>query len=94
MNRLTEVPSEVTALLTAIVEALDIPFPSVEDAEERKHYRVLEKRVQDVVIPLSSLMKYPGEGALETATLFVREWMQRHPVTYTPFDFTETEGEG
>ncbi|MEV7530961.1 hypothetical protein [Streptomyces hydrogenans] len=94
MTRLTDLPSEVTTLVAAILEALDLPLPSVEDADERKHYRVLEKRAQDVSIGLSMLLKYSNEMPVEEAVVYVRDWTKRHPATYTPFDFTKTEGKG
>ena len=91
MTRLTGLPGEVTSLVAAIVETLDIPLPSVGDVDERKHYRVLEHRVSDVVIALSSLLKYPSVGALEDITAYIREWATRYPVTYTPFHSSRTE---
>ncbi|MDX2558498.1 hypothetical protein PV371_02365 [Streptomyces sp. TX20-6-3] len=92
MSRLTDLPGEVTSLVAAIVEALDLPLPSIEDGDERKHYRVQEKRVQDVTIGLSMLLRYANEMPIAEAADYVRDWTKRHPATYTPFDITQAEG--
>ncbi|MFF7810832.1 hypothetical protein ACFZCF_02745 [Streptomyces sp. NPDC007945] len=93
MSRLTDLPGEVTSLVAAIVEALDLPLPSIEDGDEAKHYWVLEKRAQDVTIGLSMLLKFADEMPIAEAALYVREWTKQHPATYTPFDITSAEGE-
>ncbi|MFB7938992.1 hypothetical protein [Streptomyces sp. NPDC056049] len=94
MTRLTDLPGEVTSLVAAIVEALDLPLPSVEDADEAKHYRVLEKRAEDVIVGLSMLLKFASEMPVAEATVYVRDWTKRHPITYTPFRSDQTEAEG
>ncbi|MFD3530093.1 hypothetical protein [Streptomyces sp. NPDC058664] len=93
MNRLTDLDGDVTGLLTAIVEALDVPMPSVRRADEQEHYRLLERRSADVVIALSVLLRHPGNDILDATVRELRRWTARRPVTYTPFRSKEQGGE-
>ncbi|OII63248.1 hypothetical protein BJP40_24920 [Streptomyces sp. CC53] len=83
MSRLTDLSGDVTGLLTAIVEALDMPVPSIQEADEREHYRLLERRSADVRIALAVLLRHPGSGALDDTARDIRDRTAYDPVTYT-----------
>ncbi|MEU6165386.1 hypothetical protein [Streptomyces tanashiensis] len=87
-------PADVTNLLSAVVEALDIPLPSIEDTDERKYYRLLERRAMDVRISLWSLLRHPDHPDLHHDAAYIRTCTAEQPVTYTPFDSGRTGGEG
>ncbi|MFE7596927.1 hypothetical protein [Streptomyces sp. NPDC057494] len=94
MNRLTDFHGDTTGLLTAIVEALDIPMASIDETDERKHYRLLERRAADVVIVLSVLLRYPGAEVVEDSVREIRHRTASNPVNYTPFRYEEPGDEG
>ncbi|WP_031009323.1 hypothetical protein [Streptomyces sp. NRRL F-5727] len=94
MTRLTDLPGEVTTLLTAVVEALDIPLPSNDEDDEAAHYDVLDERAAGVRIALSVLLEGAYYGALKDTTRYIRERTAQHPVTYTPFRSDRTGAEG
>ncbi|WP_329101965.1 hypothetical protein [Streptomyces sp. NBC_01439] len=71
------------ALLEAIVEALDLPLPSIEVADERLYYRLLERRALAVRIIIESnraVTRDPRRAADAIRTRTAEE-----PITYTPF---------
>ncbi|MCX5304698.1 MULTISPECIES: hypothetical protein [Streptomyces] len=77
-------------LLDAIVDALDLPLPSIEAADERLYYRLLERRALAVRIIIESNRAVtrdprPAADAIRTRTA-------EEPVTYTPFK-DEKDGE-
>ncbi|MCX5013508.1 hypothetical protein OG765_21295 [Streptomyces sp. NBC_00555] len=74
-------------LLTAVVAALDVPLPSIADADERLYHRLLERRMSDVRVVLAAMVRHggdPWENASE-----IRRRTAEVPVTYTPFEFTQ-----
>ncbi|AJF66305.1 hypothetical protein SVTN_19840 [Streptomyces vietnamensis] len=87
-------PADVVDLLSAIVEALDIPLPSVEDTDERKHYQLLDRRTMDVRIALQSLLRHRSHPDLHDDAAYIRRWTAEYPVTYMPFRSDRTEEEG
>ncbi|MET9728484.1 hypothetical protein [Streptomyces zaomyceticus] len=87
-------PADVTDLLSAIVEALDIPMPSIEDADERKHYRLLERRATDVRIAWRSLLRHPSHPDLHYDAAYIRTCTAEQPVTYTAYEPDRAGGEG
>ncbi|MFG2872924.1 hypothetical protein [Streptomyces sp. NPDC048338] len=93
MSRPADLSGDVTGLLTAIVEALDMPMPSIHEDDEREHYRLLERRSSDVRIALSVLLRFPGSGALDDTIQDLRDRTKRNPVTYTPFASEEHGGD-
>ncbi|MEV6331471.1 hypothetical protein [Streptomyces sp. NPDC051909] len=92
MSERIEFHGDVAELLAAIVEALDVPMPSIDRADQREHYSLLRARSSDVRIALHALLRYPG--VLDDTIEDIRRWTARNPVTYTPFVFEEREGEG
>ncbi|MFE6816194.1 hypothetical protein [Streptomyces sp. NPDC057677] len=87
------VPADVTDLLSAIVEALDLPLPSIEDIDERRHYRLLERRATDVRIALRSMLRHPDHPDLHHDAAYIRTCTAEQPVTYTAYDSARTGGE-
>ncbi|MGW6462196.1 hypothetical protein ACWF94_40780 [Streptomyces sp. NPDC055078] len=75
----------VADLIAAVVEALDVPLPSIADADERAYHRLLERRVTDVRVTLAVLLKYPETGVGDNAA-YIRTRTAAEPVTYTPFE--------
>ncbi|MFC8289825.1 hypothetical protein ACFUJ0_12495 [Streptomyces sp. NPDC057242] len=94
MSKLTDFHGDVTGLLTAIVEALDVPTPSTRKADEQEHHTLLTLRAADVRIALAALLRYPGAGVLDDTVQDIRRWTLRHPVTYTPFHSQKQGEEG
>ncbi|MFJ5036136.1 hypothetical protein ACIQB5_51230, partial [Streptomyces sp. NPDC088560] len=75
----------VLDLLTAVVEALDLPLPSIDDRDERVHYRLLERRTTAVRIALASLLDSADHGILNDAA-WIRAAVEETPVTYAVFE--------
>lgn len=71
-------------LLGAIVEALDLPLPSIEEADERLYYRLLERRALAVRIVIESNRAVTRDPRL--AADAIRTRTAEEPVTYTPFE--------
>ncbi|MFE0699871.1 hypothetical protein [Streptomyces sp. NPDC058872] len=83
-------PADVAELLTAVLEALDMPLPSNEDGDDRKYYRLLERRTSGVRVALRSLLAYPDYLDLPGDAAYIRKYTAEHPVTYTPFVSSRT----
>ncbi|ROQ32408.1 hypothetical protein EDD98_1392 [Streptomyces sp. PanSC19] len=94
MSERDMLPADVAELLTAVVDALDIPLPAVEDADERKHYRLLDRRTMDVRIALQAVLRHRSHPDLREDAAYIRRWTAEYPVTYMPFRSDRTEGEG
>lgn len=92
MSEHTESARVVADVLAAIVEALDVPMPAVDEADERAHYRLLDNRAADVRIVLAALLRHPGP--LDNTADIIRRRTADQPVTYTPFVFERDGGEG
>lgn len=92
MSERTMLPADVAELLSAILAALDIPLPAVEDGNDRKHYRLLGRRTTDVRVALSALLAHPEHPDLRDDAAYIRDCTAEHPVTYTPF-FPDREAE-
>ncbi|MFJ6447105.1 hypothetical protein ACIQNV_10990 [Streptomyces hydrogenans] len=93
MSEPDTLPADVADLLAAVAEALDIPIPSIETADERNHYRLLDRRTMDVRIALQCLLRHRDHPDLADDAAYIRSWTAEYPVTYTPF-FSRTEEEG
>ncbi|GGY30558.1 hypothetical protein GCM10010363_08910 [Streptomyces omiyaensis] len=78
-------------MLTAVVEALDLPLPS--NDEEAAHRDLLDERAAGVRIALSVLLERPRLWLLEDTASYIRERTAQHPVTYTPFRSDRTEAD-
>ncbi|MFJ6486268.1 hypothetical protein ACIQK6_40030 [Streptomyces sp. NPDC091682] len=77
-------------LLDAIVEALNLPLPSIAEADEQAYYRLLERRALAVRIIVQinrTVTRDPrlAAGAIRTRTA-------EEPITYTPFEPDKNEG--
>ncbi|MGW5394741.1 hypothetical protein [Streptomyces sp. NPDC003952] len=86
MNQRTQ-NAAVADLLRAIVEALDVPLPSVADADERVYHRLLERRTSDVRIVLDVMLRMGGDPWENASD--IRRRTAEEPVTYTPFVFKD-----
>lgn len=78
-------PAAVTDLLAAVVEALTVPLPSTEQADERAYHRLLEQRTTDVRIILATLLDYP-DVPIDNDADDVRARIAATPVTYALYE--------
>ncbi|MFB7937353.1 hypothetical protein [Streptomyces sp. NPDC056049] len=94
MTECVPLPADVADLLTAVVEALDLPIPSIETVDERKHYRLLEYRTMHARIALQCLLRHRDHPDLADDAAYIRRCTAEHQVNYTPYDSDWTKGEG
>ncbi|MEU3073914.1 hypothetical protein [Streptomyces laurentii] len=85
MSERVTLPADVAELLSAIVEALDLPIPSIDPADEHARYRLLERRAQFVAIALRGVLQYPDYPDLESDAAWLRRHTARFPLTYTAY---------
>ncbi|MFD3678112.1 hypothetical protein [Streptomyces sp. NPDC058613] len=88
MNERTEAAH--VALLDAIVDALNLPLPSIAVADEQLYYRLLERRALAVRITLRANRTVSRDPQL--AADAIRTRTAEEPVTYTLYK-TEKNGE-
>ncbi|MGX1504644.1 UNVERIFIED_CONTAM: hypothetical protein RKD43_003269 [Streptomyces graminofaciens] len=91
MSERIEPGGAVVDLLAAVVAALDLPLPSIDDADERAYHRLLERRTSDVRIALEVKLQYLGDDVSDT-TEAIRRRTAEEPITYTRFDFEASGG--
>ncbi|MEU2155657.1 hypothetical protein ABZ532_11700 [Streptomyces sp. NPDC019396] len=77
-------------LLGAIVEALNLPLPSIAEADERLYLRLLERRALAVRIIIETNRAVSRDPRL--AADAIRTRTAEEPVTYTPYK-AEKNGE-
>jgi len=85
-------PTPVTDLLAAVVEALDIPLPSIDDADERAYTVLLERRATLVRIQLAALLDFPNVDISRDAAE-LRSYASLAPVTYAVYESTTDGGQ-
>jgi len=78
-------PAAVTDLLAAVVEALTVPLPSIEGADERAYHRLLEQRTTDVRILLGSIVDFP-DVPIDNDPAGIRARIADTPVTYALYE--------
>jgi len=88
---LNQLPDAAVALLRAVVEALDIPMPGIDDKDERAHRRLLERRTTDLRIILASMLKFPDLDITKDVET-IRARTAAAPVTYTVYVPAEQDG--
>ncbi|MFJ3861039.1 hypothetical protein ACIPRL_33030 [Streptomyces sp. NPDC090085] len=71
-------------LLDAIVEALNVPLPSIAATDERLYYRLLDRRALAVRITLEA--NRSGTRDPRLAARMIRTRTAEEPVTYTLFE--------
>ncbi|MGW7141145.1 hypothetical protein [Streptomyces xanthophaeus] len=77
-------------LLAAIVEALDVPLPSLAQADERTYYLLLERRASDIRIAAEVNLSHTLDPWMAASA--IRRRTAETPVTYTPFEFKPDGG--
>jgi hypothetical protein len=82
-QRVESFPEPVVALLRAVRDALDLPLPGLTDADERAYARLLAQRARDARVILAGVLDDGHEAG--GAAVSLRAWMDREPVTYTPW---------
>lgn len=87
---MTALPADVRELLTAVVDALDVPLADRAEDDPR-HARILNRRTADVRIIAAAVIK--GDGIAD-CTRQLRGWIADSPVTYTVYVPAPAEGEG
>ncbi|WP_327167952.1 hypothetical protein [Streptomyces subrutilus] len=83
MNERTETAH--VALLDAIVDALNLPLPSLTDADMRLYLRLLERRALAVRLTLEANLAVTRDPRLAAAAIRTRT--AEEPVTYTRNEF-------
>ncbi|ARE77226.1 hypothetical protein B6R96_27525 [Streptomyces sp. Sge12] len=88
MNERTETAH--TDLLDAIVEALNVPLPSIAQADEQLYYRLLERRALAVriIVQINRTVTQDPSVAADA----IRTRTAEEPVTYTPFEDVKDGG--
>lgn len=71
-------PAAVTELLTAVVEALDVPIAD-QPVDDTTRAALLAQRASDTRVLLGSLVSH---GDIAHTAMRLREWTAEHPVTY------------
>lgn len=89
MNERTEAAH--VDLLEAIVEALNLPLPSIAEPDERLYYRLLERRALAVRLVIEANRAATRDPRL--AADAIRTWTTEEPVTYTPNEFDKNGDE-
>ncbi|MFE4634725.1 hypothetical protein ACFRJ1_15305 [Streptomyces sp. NPDC056773] len=89
MNERNE--SAYDALLEAIVKALNLPLPSIAEADERLYYRLLERRALAVRITLQANRTVSRDPRLAADAIRIRT--AEEPVTYTPYEDVKDGGD-
>ncbi|MFF1557049.1 hypothetical protein [Streptomyces sp. NPDC058279] len=89
MNERTEAAH--VDLLEAIVAALNLPLPSITEADERLYYRLLERRALAVRIVIESNRAVSRDPRLAAAAIRTRT--AEEPVTYTLWEDKKDGGE-
>jgi hypothetical protein len=82
----------VTDLLAAVVEALDVPLPGLDDADERAQHRLMERRTSLVRATLASILAHPGPLDGREARVLRRQ-TELSPVTYTVWQAAPAGGD-
>lgn len=83
-------PPDVTALLTAVRDALDIPISHWDDKDERAHHRILSDRASVARIALDGILRQGHDSPATTAWLIQRVAMS--PITYRLYEPEQAEG--
>jgi hypothetical protein len=78
-------PPAVSDLLAAVVEALTVPLPSTDQADERAYHRLLEQRTTDVRIILGSILDFP-DVPIDNDVADLRARIAETPVTYALYE--------
>lgn len=85
-------PAPVTDLLAAIAEALDLPLPSTELADEQAHHVLLRLRVSHVRILLEAMLDHP-HVPIDQDAADVRTHIEKNPVAYTTYNEQKAKAE-
>lgn len=75
-------PADIAALLAAVCDALDIPLPGIDDADERARTQLLVTRSARARIAVECVLA--GHDVANNAD-WLRETTADTPVTYTPW---------
>lgn len=81
----TTLPEPVRDLLAAVVEALTVPLPSIDQADERAFHRLLELRTTDVRTTLASILDFP-DVPIDKDADSIRARIAALPVTYAVYE--------
>lgn len=83
-----DLPEPVAELLRAVVEALDLPLPGIEPADERAHQRLLADRARHARITLAGVLRGHDPAG---AAAWLRGVTAATPVTYRAWQPTEDQ---
>lgn len=77
---MSEIPADVRDLLTAVLEALDIPHPATVGGDE-VYARVRNERATHAVVALRSVLDDKPLMGIEWTAAYLREQLVFHPPT-------------
>jgi hypothetical protein len=87
-------PAPVRDLFAAVVEALDVPLPSIDATDERAYRVLMVRRMTEVRISLATMLDYPDVDISRDA-IELRARTSLMPVTYGLYEPVRVErGEG
>lgn len=81
-------------LLAAIHQALDVPLPGLDDADERAYHRLMERRITNVRTTLGPILADASTGLVSTDAAGIRKSTANNPVTYTEWVSPDDESAG
>ncbi|MEH0578969.1 hypothetical protein QBA54_31870 [Streptomyces sp. B21-108] len=80
-----DLPPAVSDLLAAVVEALTVPLPTIDEHDERAYNRLLVRRTSEVRIILASILDYPNVP-IDNDPADLRARTATMPVTYALYE--------
>jgi hypothetical protein len=91
-----ELSSDVLDLLAAIRDALDVPLPSLAEADERAWHRLMARRLSELHVTLSVALDPKWADGVDAAheAAQIRQRTAATPVTYTVWEAAEAAPEG
>jgi hypothetical protein len=87
--------SDVLDLLAAIRDAVDVPLPSLDPADERAYHQLMYQRLTDLHVSLSVALAAKSTDTLDAAdeAAYVRARTACSPVTYALWECPAAGGE-
>lgn len=80
-----DLPPAVSDLLAAVVEALTVPLPTIDEHDERAYNRLLVRRTSEVRIMLGSIVDHP-HVPIDNDPADIRARTADTPVTYALYE--------
>jgi hypothetical protein len=87
--------TDVLDLLAAIVEALDVPLPSLDEADERAYHRLMERRLGGLHATLDVALAPEWRDTIDPAreAAHIRQCTAAAPIAYTVWEPAKDGGD-